>query len=280
MLGYLLPHCPDLTVIATSRAPLKLLQWERFYPLAPLEVPDEELRDPSAIAANESVQLFAERARRRDPNWTLRPEQAVAVAELCRALEGIPLAIEVAAARLGVKSIEAMREQSQDLFAALGNKPSGDLRTWTLTEALRWSYRLLDPDHQRTMRLMTVFDGGWTEAAAQAIVGPETPEVIDQLQELQDQSLVVTKSEGDTTRFRYLEPIRQVVERELTAEEHQQTDQRHAAFFLQLAETAAPHLLQADQAAWLDRLQADVDNLRRARSAGRCRPGTSSPACA
>jgi len=265
VLGYLLPHCPELKVIATSRAPLKLLQWERFYPLAPLEVPDEDLRDPKAIAENESVQLFVERARRRDPNWTLRPEQALAVAELCRALEGIPLAIEVAAARLGVRSIEAMREQSQDLFAALGNKPTGDLRTWTLTEALRWSYRLLDPAHQRTMRLMTVFDGGWTEAAAQAIVGPESPElVIDQLQELQDQSLLVTKSEGDTTRFRYLEPIRQVVEKELTADEHTQTDQRHADFFLKFVETAAPHLLQADQAAWLDRLQADVDNLRRA----------------
>ncbi|HEY7169721.1 MAG TPA: tetratricopeptide repeat protein [Vicinamibacterales bacterium] len=265
VLGYLLPHCPDLTVIATSRAPLKLLQWERFYPLAPLEVPDEELRDPKAIGENESVQLFIERARRRDPNWTLRPEQALAVAQLCRALEGIPLAIEVAAARLGVKSIEAMREQSEDLLTALGNKPTGDLRTWTLSEALRWSYRLLDPAHQRTMRLMTVFDGGWTEEAAQAIVGPETPDpVIDQLQELQDQSLVVTKSEGDTTRFRYLEPIRQVVEKELTPDEHRQTDQRHADFFLRFVETAAPHLLQADQAAWLDRLQADVDNLRRA----------------
>jgi predicted ATPase/Tfp pilus assembly protein PilF len=265
VLGYLLPRCPDLRVVATSRGPLKLLQWERFYPLAPLEVPDEDVRDSTAIAANEAVQLFVERARRRDPNWTLRPEQAVPVAQLCRALEGIPLAIEVAAARLGVKSIEAMRKQSHDLLAALGDKPSGDLRTWTLAEALRWSYRLLDPVHQRTMRLMTVFDGGWTEAAAEALVDGDAPEsVLDQLQELQDQSLVVTKTQSDETRFRYLEPIRQVIERELAPDERQQTEQRHATFFLQLAETAAPHMLGSDLEVWLDRLQADVDNLRRA----------------
>ena len=104
-----------------------------MYPLAPLKIPDPGVADAAVLAANESVQLFVDRARQRSPEWRLQAEHATAVADLCRALAGIPLAIEIAAARLSVKSVEAMSEHSRDLIEALGNSRSGDLRSWTLS---------------------------------------------------------------------------------------------------------------------------------------------------
>jgi non-specific serine/threonine protein kinase len=262
--SYLLPACPDLTILATSRRPITLPQ-ERLYPLAPLAAPDPEATDFAEIAANESVKLFVARARERSPSWDLKPAHALDVARLCRELDGIPLAIEVAAARLGVQSVETMAAHSQDLLLALGNRPTGDLRTWTLRAALRWSYGLLRPVEQRFMRAMTVFDGGWTAESAEAVFGDARPgSVLDLLQELHDHSLVVSSEHGGVTRFRYLEPIRQVAQLELRKNERDDYEGRHAAFFLQFAENAAPHLLQADQAVWLDRLNLEVDNFRAA----------------
>jgi predicted ATPase/Tfp pilus assembly protein PilF len=262
--NYLLQKCPDLTILATSRRPLKLAQ-ERLYPLAPLRTPEPGLADVSALAENESVQLFVDRARQRSPEWQLQAEHAVAVADLCRALAGIPLAIEVAAARLSVRSVEEMSARSQDLIAALGNSRSGDLRSWTLSAALRWSYGLLRPHEQLFMRSMTVFDGGWSEESAEAVfLDPrgEPGSVLDYLQVLVDNSLLVTSDVQGKKRFRYLEPVRQVVGRELAEDERRECERRHAEFFLQLTERAAPELLKADQATWLDRLQVEVDNLR------------------
>ncbi len=266
---YLLTRCPDLTIVATSRRPLNLPQ-ERFYPLAPLQVPDAGAGFDQ-IASSEAVQLFVDRAKQRAPSWQLEPAQAAAVAEVCRALDGIPLAIEVAAARLGVQSVAGMAAHSRDLLTTLGNNPSGDLRTWTLRAALRWSYGLLRPAQQQFMRAMTVFDGGWTAEAAAAVVedagaevrGRSASDVLDRLQELFEQSLLVSSDVNGVKRFRYLEPVRQMVQLELADEELEGYEQRHADFFLRLTETAAPHLLQADQAVWLDTLQVEVDNLRR-----------------
>lgn len=258
----LLKKCPDLTVLTTSRRALGLQQ-ERLYPLAPLVTPDPEAPFDE-IASNESVVLFKMRATERVPSWELRPDKAEPVATLCRALAGIPLAIEVAAARLGVQSVEGMAAHAVDLMTALGNQPAGELqRQRTLAAALRWSYGLLSKDEQRFMRAMTVFDGGWNEAAAAAVFDGRHPEsVLDYLQTLFENSLIVTTDVSGAKRFRFLEPIRQVVQLEVKPREKAKLQRRHADHFLTLVETAAPHLLQADQAKWLDTLQVEVDNLR------------------
>ena len=148
LVAYLLSACPDLVILATSRRPMRLPQ-ERLYPLAPLATPPPDAASYDDISSNESVKLFVARARERTQDWELTPERAPYVARICRELDGIPLAIEVAAPRLGVLTVEAIAAQSDDLLAALGNKPTGDLRTWTLRAALLWSYKLLKPVEQR-----------------------------------------------------------------------------------------------------------------------------------
>ena len=274
--SFLLPKCPDLTILATSRRPLNRsaganthpLSQERLYPLAPLDTPPPEITDFDEIAANESVALFVQRAEQRAPGWKLRPENAESVAALCRALDGVPLGIEVTAARLAVKSAQDLEATSRHLLTAVGNVRAGDLRPWkTLTAALRWSYGLLRPSEQLFMRSMAVFDGGWTEQSAEAVYPrPEhdTTSVLDYLQALHENSLVVTTELNESKRFRFLEPVRQLVQMQLAADERQECERRHAEFFLNLAETAAPELLMANQIQWLDRLQIEVDNLRAA----------------
>ena len=265
--GYLLKECPSLTILTTSRRPLKIRQ-ERLYPLAPLKAPDPDVTKLDEIRTNESVMLFVARAAERSPGYLLDNSNALAVAALCRALDGIPLAIEVAAARLGVKSVEEMSRESSDLLSTIGNIGSGDLRRWkTLTAALRWSYGLLDRHQQAFMRSLAVFDGGWTAKAAEAVyarpASDSTP-VLDYLQALYESSLVVGYDAGGARRFRFLEPIRQLAHMQLEPAERAECGRRHAEFFLQLAEQAAPELLKSQQADWLDMLQLEVDNFRAA----------------
>ena len=132
-------------------------------------------------------------------------------------------------------------------------------------EVLLWSYGLLSSDQQRTMRLMTIFDGGWTTAAARAVVGgSQADHVVDHLQELSDNSLLETSEAAGVTRFRYLEPIRQAAAARMTTQERAEARTKHAAFFIQLAEQAEPELLSKQQMDWLARLEADIDNVRAA----------------
>lgn len=264
---YLLQQCPGLSILATTRRPLKLPQ-ERLYPLAPLTTVERGVRSLEEIRQNDSVQLFVERARQRLPEYALNSANAESVADLCRALDGIPLAIEVAAARLGVRSAEQMNRDSRELLSSLGDVRGGDLRRWkTLTSALRWSYGLLRPHEQTFMRSLAVFDGGWTEEAAQAVCPRavhDSTSVLNYLQTLYESSLIVSTELQGAKRFRFLEPIRQMAEVQLTPDERRDCERRHALFFLSFAERAAPELLQKNQAEWLDNLQTEADNLRAA----------------
>jgi predicted ATPase len=265
--AYLLQRCLDLTILTTSRRPLKLAQ-ERLYPLAPLKTPELDVVDFDQIRQNESVRLFVERARQRTPTFELQPASIMAVAEVCRALDGIPLAIEVAASRLSVKSVEQMSLESRDLLSTIGGIRSGDLRRWkTLTAALKWSYELLRQHEQLFMRSLAVFDGGWTEEEAAAVYRrpvTDSVAVLDHLQALHENSLLISSDVGGVKRFRFLEPVRQLAQSRLTPEERIECGRLHAAFFLSLAERAAPELLKSNQSSSLDKLQIEVDNLRAA----------------
>jgi predicted ATPase len=273
VITYLLPRCPNLTVLATSRRPLdnrdradSRVEQERLYPLAPLATPDEEVTSLEAIAGTESVALFVERARERNPTWQLASKDVPAVAELCRALDGIPLAIEVAAARFSVKSLDQLATESSNLMTALGQLRGGDLRRWkTLTAALKWSYGLLTHRQQSFMRAMSVFNGGWTEEAAAAVYAHSSTDhtsVTDYLEVLSANSLLVGTEANGVRRFRFLEPIRQMADAQLSPEERDSFARAHALHFLNLAEVGSPELLKSQQSFWLDRLQSDVDNFR------------------
>lgn len=265
LLNGLLSRCPTLTVLATSRRQiLSDPNIEYVYGLDPLTVPASDAVALDELAENPSVQLFLERAKRVKPKWNQTPERMPSVARLCRALEGIPLAIEVAAARLGQRSIEQMERGIGDLLESFGSaQASGIGRSWRLDAALEWSFQLLGTAHLRAVRMMTTFDGGWTEAAASAVVGDAGGEaLLDVLEELTENSLLVANTDGPEARFRFLEPIRQAAAAKWSEDERVATAARHAAYFIELAEKAAPELTKSEQMTWLDVLQADVENFR------------------
>jgi predicted ATPase len=268
MTDYLLQQCHSLTILTTSRRPLKIRQ-ERLYPLAPLATPDPETTEINEIRSNESVQLFVQSAAIRSPGYAVDTSNALSIATICRALDGIPLAIEVAAARLGVLSVEDMSHETRGLLNKIGDLKSGGLHRWkTLIAALRWSYSLLDRDQQAFMRSLAVFDGGWTARAADAVYPrrrSDSVSALDHLQFLYDNSLIVSAEVNGAKRFRFLEPVRQFAVKQISPAERTECGRGHARFFLQFAEEAAPEILKQDQALWLDKLQTEVDNFRAAR---------------
>jgi predicted ATPase len=267
IIGYLLHECNSLTILTTSRRPITIRQ-ERLYPLAPLATPDPETTDPDEIRSKESVRLFVQRAEMRSPGYAVDSSNAVPIATICRALDGIPLAIEVAAARLGVLSVEEMSHETRDLLNKIGNLKSEELRRWkTLPAALRWSYSLLNHDQQAFMRSLAIFDGGWTAKSADAVYPRSTSDsvsALDHLQSLYDNSLVVAAEVSGAKRFRFLEPVRQLAVMQMNPAERAEYECRHARLFLHIAEEAAPEILKGNQVFWLDKLQVEVDNFRAA----------------
>jgi predicted ATPase len=259
----LLARCPGLQVLATSRKPLEVSQ-QRPYPLSTLLVPPSDA-SKDMLLKNESIQLFVARAGKK---FEVTDANASAVAELCRALDGLPLAIELAAARLGVRSVQQMNKESRALLASLEGGKIDDLRHWnTLNAALEWSYKLLPKVLRDFLRPLAVFDGGWTEEWATAMHTVKLGKsgvAANMLQKLLDNSVVVSREVNGVVRFRFLEPIRQFVLEKLTAAEALEYRGRHAAIFATLSEEASPQLLKGDQAKWLSVLQEEVDNLRAA----------------
>jgi predicted ATPase/DNA-binding CsgD family transcriptional regulator/Tfp pilus assembly protein PilF len=278
----LLAACPDLVVIVTSRAALRL-RWEREFPVQPLALPpaDDEQQPEASAGAHPlqryaAVELFVERARAVRPDFALTERNAAAVAALCRRLDGLPLAIELAASRVKVLSPQAMLDRLTDQAPAgsLGLLTGGarDLpaRHQTLRDAIAWSYELLSPAAQRALRRLSVFAGGCSLEAVEAVCadgdGAVTPP-LDLLTELVDHSLVVA-AEGETEpRFRLLEMIREYSREQLTASgEMDATRNRHAVYVTALAEAGRPELDGVRQTEWLARLEAEHDNLRAALS--------------
>jgi predicted ATPase/transcriptional regulator with XRE-family HTH domain len=274
----LLQQCPRLALLITSRAPLRL-QGERRVVVGPLSTPAVEDDDsPAAIASSPAVQLFAERARATAAEFSLTANNAATVASICRRLDGLPLAIELAAARVRQLTPATLLGRLEPRLALLtGGGPDLPQRQQTLRATLEWSAELLQPSERAVFQRLAVFAGGWSVEAAEAVATDADlaeEDVLDALQALVDSSLI-HRSDDRTAepRFVMLETVREYALEQLEAhQEAAQRSRRHAAYFLTLAEQAEPELRGADQRSWFDRLDRELGNLRVAlawaRSAG------------
>jgi predicted ATPase/DNA-binding SARP family transcriptional activator/DNA-binding CsgD family transcriptional regulator len=268
----LLDSCPRLRFLATSREALSVAGESRW-PVPALSVPDPR-RSPTAgeLERSESARLFAERAQHRDPSFTMGSENVRAVAEICWRLDGLPLAIELAAARVSALSVEQISEKLEDSLRLLtvGDRTAVP-RQRTLRGTLDWSHDLLAGPEQKLLRRLSVFAGGWTLEAAEAVAAGndiEQGEALDLLSGLVEKSLVVSEPTGDgRVRYRLLEPVRQYALGKLEESRNAESvRRRHAEYFLALSEQAAPELWGPEDKAWLERLEAEHDNLRAALS--------------
>jgi predicted ATPase/DNA-binding CsgD family transcriptional regulator len=268
----LLDSCPGMRILATSREALEV-KGEIRWLVPPLSVPEPRGTPLSEeLEGYESVRLFVDRARERDPAFSLSSENALTVAEVCKWLEGIPLAIELAAARVGTLSLEQILERLKDALGLLtrGGRTAVP-RQRTLKGTLDWSYDLLSEPERVLFRRLSIFAGGWTLEALEAVgsgEGVEEGEVLDLLSGLVEKSMVVTKgSDEGGVRYRLLEPVRQyALEKLEESGEADATKRAHARYFLALSEEAEPELLGPQEAEWYDRLEEEHDNIRAALS--------------
>jgi len=263
----LLAHAPGLRVLATSRAPLRL-SGERELPVEPLAVIDPgAVRSPAQAVDIPALRLFAERAKAVKPGFALTDENVPAVAAVCARLDGLPLAIELAAARVKLLPPRALLARlEQRLPLLIGGPRDRPARHQTLRDTIAWSHDLLSPDEQALFRRLTVFAGGWTMEAAEAVVNPDaTLDLWAGLSGLVDHSLVQPEDHGGESRFRMLETIREFALEELRKSGEEYVLRRgHANHFLDLAERAESEVVGAEQGAWLDRLEAEHHELRAA----------------
>jgi predicted ATPase len=262
----ILDAAPRVRVLATSRVPLRV-QGEQEYHVRPLPLPrPEDQGDLERLTRCESVMLFAERAAAVRPDFRLTEETVGAVAEIAAQLDGLPLALELAASRIRVLGPKDLRERLQQRLPLLtGGARDLPERQRTLRGAIEWSHDLLNPDERRLFALLSVFAGGWTLEAAEAVCGGDV-DVLDGLTSLVDASLVRRRELDDgTTRFRMLETIREYAAERLAASGREtEIRRRHALHMRDLAEAAVPHLDRADSGAWMLRLEHEHDNIRTA----------------
>jgi len=266
----LLRAAPRLHILVTSREALGV-DGEAVWRVPSLALPDPaQPLAAETVSQCEAVHLFVDRARLVQPAFAVTESNAKTVAEICRRLDGIPLAIELGAARLKVLSVEQIHARLEDRFRLLtGGSRTALARQRTLEAAMNWSYELLSEVERQLLCRLSVFPGGWTLEAAEDVCagdGLDTMDILDLLSHLVDKSLVIVddSATGDR-RHRFLETVRQYGrEHLLQSGEAAQWRDRHLAFFEQLARRAEPELRAADQVAWLNRLQIEHDNLRTA----------------
>ena len=270
----LVESCPGVRVLATSREALDV-EGEETYEVRPLPPPES---DPAAVSTgalldNDAVRLFGERARVAKRGFALTPHNVTVVADLCRRLDGIPLAIELAAARLKVMSPAEILGRLDERFQLLtGGRRTVLERHQTLRGAVDWSYALLEPSEQRLFARLSVFAGGFTLDAAEAISrspddpdADETHDVLSLLASLVAKSMVVTDDTEAGTRYRLLETLREyAAERLAELDEVAGSSAAHAAYFLALAEDASQGLTGPDDARWIAVLSIEEDNFRSA----------------
>jgi predicted ATPase/DNA-binding SARP family transcriptional activator/DNA-binding CsgD family transcriptional regulator len=268
----LLDGCPRVRILATSREALAVAG-ETLWPVPALSVPSSQRMPTVAeLEGYEAVRLFVERASDRRAGFALGPANAEAVAEACRRLEGVPLAIELAAARVGTMSVEEISERLGDSLGLLiGGGRTAVPRQRTLRGALDWSHELLSNEEQTLFGRLSVFAGGWTLEAAEAVAAREgigESDILESLSGLVDKSLVVAEvSQGTRVRYRLLEPVRQyALEKLEESGEAESVRRRHTEHFLTLAEEADLGWWGPDQGTWLKRLVPDHDNMRAALS--------------
>ena len=266
LVDILLSSCPHLQVLATSREAMGLAG-EIKWPVPPLSLPDPVCPlTPESLVGFESVQLFVKRARCHRPSFVLTAQNVGAVTNICRQLDGIPLAIELAAARVGVLSVEQIATRLRYSLTLLteGSRTASP-RQRTLRGALDWSYNLLSEPERRMFGRFSVFAGGWTLEAAEAVGSGDSidkSDVLDLLSRLVDKSLVSVEADAEgALRYRMLEPVRQYGW-EWAKVSEESAHRRHAMWCLQLAEEAEPELRGARQETWLKRLEKEHDNMR------------------
>ncbi|MEO5839498.1 MAG: BTAD domain-containing putative transcriptional regulator [Acidimicrobiales bacterium] len=263
----LLQSCPRLRILATSRERLGA-SGEQIWPLGSLSVPDPS--DLGAHGETEAVVLFADRAKSVKPSFTIGPANTAAVDEICRRLDGIPLAIELAAARVAVMTPTEIATHLDVRFRLLrGTSTPSDGRHSTLRATLDWSYSLLENVERRVFDRLGAFSGRFDAAAAAAVSSPlgiEAWDVLDALGELVGQSMVVTVDDaGDVTRYLLLETFRHYsLERLAETSEVADTRRAHAEHYAEVAEATGHALRGPDELAWRARFRADRDNLRAA----------------
>jgi predicted ATPase len=262
----LLGHAPGLHVVATSRVPLRISgEWE--HAVQPLPLPDAGPTDLDTLRANDAVRLFVERAAAVRSGFALTTENAGAVATICRVLAGLPLAIELAAARCKLLTPQAVLARlEQPLNVLTGGARDLPERQQTMRGAVQWSYDLLAPDEQRLFRQLAVFAGGWTLEATEPVVEAGTLDLFDGLTSLIEKSLVTqTEQPDDEPRFGMLGPIQAFGLEQLHARgELDAARQRLALFVADLATRAEGAWFTADEHLWSARLDAERDNLRAA----------------
>lgn len=265
VLTEILTSCPGVSILVTSRAPLRL-RGERELPLSPLPVPAPGLA-PAELMEAPAVRLFAERAQAVHAPFRLTEANAAQVAAICRKLDGLPLALELVAARSKMLSPSAILERLEQRTPVLG-KGARDLPTHqrTLREAIQWSDELLKEEERVLFHRLGVFAGGFGLDAAEDVSAVDQADLLDLLEALVNQSLVLpTDRGGSEPRFEMLEVIREYARDVLASEkDHAAVRHRHARHFTNLARRAEPELVGSQQSRWLERLEEEYDNLRNA----------------
>lgn len=272
----LLRAAPQLKIVATSREGLNLAGEQIFHvPSLPLPKATHAV-SAATLLQSDAAHLFVERATAANDHFRVTEQNAPLIAQICRRLDGIPLALELAAARTKALSVEQIAARLDDLFRLLtGGSRAALPRQQTLAAAIDWSYALLSQPERLLLQRLSVFAGGWTLEAAEQVCGEplstngnpsRITDVLDLLTQLVNKSLVVAEPAADgTTRYRFLETIRQFARYRLyEAEAVQAVSDKHLDFFVAFAETARVELRGPQQSAWLERLDAEHDNLRAA----------------
>ncbi len=271
----LLSHCPSLKILATSREAL-CVEGEMAWRVPSLSSPDPtKAAGLEQLVQYESVHLFIDRASLAKPGFTANRENAAALVQICQYLDGIPLAIELAAAKTSILSTEQISNRLADRFRLLTGGGRAVLeRHQTIRATIDWSYNLLSAKEQVLFRRLSVFIGGWTLEAAEFVCTGEdtttknvltTEDILELLGQLVNKSLVITDERSGEFRYRLLETIRQYALEELLKSEDASSVLKHYLdFFVKLAEEAELKLMSKDQMTWLDRLETEMDNLRAA----------------
>ena len=268
VLEELLTAAPRVKALITSRVVLSL-RGEHEYPVPPLQPPDLDLKtDPADLTRFDAVRLFTERALAVQPRFRLTAQNARAVSEITARLDGLPLAIELAATRIKVLSPQELLPRLDRSLALLtsGARTLPE-RQRTLRGAIAWSYDLLTEPERRLFARLSVFSGGWSLAAAERVAQPEelSLNALDGLASLVDKSLIRVDEQDDQSRFSMLETIREFGQEQLLASgESESVRRRHGEYFLELAVEAEAHLTGVDQSQWLDTLEVELGNLRAA----------------
>jgi predicted ATPase/DNA-binding SARP family transcriptional activator len=255
----LLQRAPEVRAIATSREPLNV-PGEILWPTRPLPVPAEDTATAD-LDEYDAVRLFLDRARAALPGFVLDASTAPAVSEICRRLDGLPLALELAAARVrGLPVVELAARLDHRFRVLIGASRTLLPRQQTLEATIEWSHDLLDDDEKDLFQRLSVFSGGWTLEAAE-VVSPERDQTLDLLTRLVDRSLITVDLSGEVARYSMLETIRVYAAEKLAESGNEkQVALTHAGWFLQLVESA--RLQGPDQLHWVERLSEEDDNLR------------------